>query len=180
MRVDALTNYISGYGIKNGKIIRLTRIYDRQRLFLVFMRHWPGMLISCKLPLPKIIFIHGFITANGEKMSKSMGNNDLIRMNWLKNIVRQAHYREWPNRHPVEYYLLREIPSSRRRRFSYKVKKDIMAIWLMDWVISFARVSTFWLQKPSNLRKNNKNLKKKINEVEKIVGKQERLNLMRL
>ena len=35
---------------------------------------WQAMLLSAKLPLSKQIFIHGFITAEGQKMSKSLGN----------------------------------------------------------------------------------------------------------
>ena len=35
---------------------------------------WQGMLLSAGLPMSKQIFIHGFITAEGQKMSKSLGN----------------------------------------------------------------------------------------------------------
>ena len=35
---------------------------------------WPAMLMSAGLPLPKNIFVHGFINVKGEKMSKSLGN----------------------------------------------------------------------------------------------------------
>jgi methionyl-tRNA synthetase len=35
---------------------------------------WQGMLLSAGLPLSKQVFIHGFITAEGQKMSKSTGN----------------------------------------------------------------------------------------------------------
>ena len=35
---------------------------------------WQAMLLSAGLPLSKQIFIHGFITAGGKKMSKSLGN----------------------------------------------------------------------------------------------------------
>lgn len=60
---------------------------------------WQGMLLSAGLPLSKQIFIHGFITANGQKMSKSLGN--VIAP---KNIV--AEY----GVDAVRYYLLREMP----------------------------------------------------------------------
>ncbi len=35
---------------------------------------WPAMLLSVGIPLPKLIYGHGFILADGEKMSKSKGN----------------------------------------------------------------------------------------------------------
>ncbi len=36
--------------------------------------YWPAMLLSAKLPLPKVLFVHGYVTVNGQKMSKSLGN----------------------------------------------------------------------------------------------------------
>lgn len=36
--------------------------------------YWPGMLMSAGLPTPRLVFGHGFLTARGAKMGKSMGN----------------------------------------------------------------------------------------------------------
>ena len=36
--------------------------------------YWPAMLMSAKLPLPKHICTHGFLTKDGLKMGKSLGN----------------------------------------------------------------------------------------------------------
>lgn len=36
--------------------------------------YWPGMLMSMGLPLPHKVFGHGFLTKDGLKMSKSLGN----------------------------------------------------------------------------------------------------------
>jgi methionyl-tRNA synthetase len=35
---------------------------------------WPAMLMSAGLPLPRQIFGHGFMTLNGQRMSKTLGN----------------------------------------------------------------------------------------------------------
>ncbi len=35
---------------------------------------WPGMLLALGLPLPKTLFVHGFISIDGQKISKSLGN----------------------------------------------------------------------------------------------------------
>ena len=35
---------------------------------------WPGMLLGLGLPLPGNLYVHGFITVDGKKMSKSLGN----------------------------------------------------------------------------------------------------------
>jgi methionyl-tRNA synthetase len=36
--------------------------------------YWPAMLKAAGLPLPKTVFNHGFLTFNGQKISKSLGN----------------------------------------------------------------------------------------------------------
>ena len=36
--------------------------------------YWPAMLMSAGLPLPKHVFGHGFLTREGQKMGKSLGN----------------------------------------------------------------------------------------------------------
>ena len=36
--------------------------------------YWPAFLLSANLSLPKSIFVHGYFTVNGQKMSKSLGN----------------------------------------------------------------------------------------------------------
>ncbi len=45
--------------------------------------YWPAFLMSANLPLPKALFIHGYFTVNGQKMSKTLGNvidpNEIIK-----------------------------------------------------------------------------------------------------
>jgi methionyl-tRNA synthetase len=36
--------------------------------------YWPAMLMSAGLPVPKRVFGHGFLTREGQKMGKSLGN----------------------------------------------------------------------------------------------------------
>ena len=35
---------------------------------------WPGMLLGLNLPLPKTLYVHGYVTVDSKKMSKSLGN----------------------------------------------------------------------------------------------------------
>ncbi|MBD3883937.1 methionine--tRNA ligase [Phormidium tenue FACHB-886] len=60
--------------------------------------YWPAMLMSAEMPLPARVFGHGFLTKDGQKMSKSLGNiiepvdlvtrygSDAIRYYFLKEI----------------------------------------------------------------------------------------------
>lgn len=36
--------------------------------------YWPAFLLSANLPLPKALFVHGYFTVEGKKMSKTLGN----------------------------------------------------------------------------------------------------------
>ena len=75
---DALINYISavGFGEDDGKFKRWWPAdvhvigKDITRFHAVI---WPAMLMSAKLPVPKQVFGHGFMTVDGQRMSKSLG-----------------------------------------------------------------------------------------------------------
>ena len=69
---------------------------------------WPAMLLSLGLPLPKTLFVHGFININGEAMSKSVGNG--------------VHPKELISHYGVDgfrYFILRHIPSYNDGEFSW-------------------------------------------------------------
>lgn len=100
---DALINYISaiGYGRDN----ELFKKYWPADVHFVGKEinrfHsliWPAMLMSVGLPLPKKIFAHGWLTVNGEKISKSKGNAVDPR------VLVNAYGLD-----AVKYYLLRDI-----------------------------------------------------------------------
>ena len=78
--VDALTNYVSAYGISHARTPSRADFWpadvhiigkDIIRFHAVY---WPAFLMSAGLPLPKRVFGHGFLFNRGEKMSKSVGN----------------------------------------------------------------------------------------------------------
>ncbi len=102
---DALTNYLSGIGYTYDKE-KFKKYWpadihligkDIIRFHALF---WPAMLISAKLPLPKKLLVHSFITSQGKKMSKSLGNV----IDPFEQIKRYGT-------DSVRYFLLREIPS---------------------------------------------------------------------
>ena len=74
---DALTNYLTGIGYPDKKYKNYwpADVHVVGKDMLRFHAGiWPGMLLSAGLPLPKKIIVHGFLTVNGQKMSKSTGN----------------------------------------------------------------------------------------------------------
>ncbi len=69
---------------------------------------WQAMLMSAGLPCSKQIFIHGFITANGQKMSKSLGN-----------VIDPAELVDKYGVDATRYFMLRELPPDEDGDFSY-------------------------------------------------------------
>lgn len=78
--IDALSNYISALGYKNEAFDEFNKYWpaDVHMVAKDIMRFhaiiWPAMLMALDLPLPKHLAVHGWITFNGQKMSKSLGN----------------------------------------------------------------------------------------------------------
>jgi len=76
---DALINYITGAGFPSDEATfeqwwpaDLQVIgKDINRLHTIY---WPAMLMSAGLPLPRKVWVHGWLLAQGERMSKSRGN----------------------------------------------------------------------------------------------------------
>ncbi len=78
--VDALSNYITALGYGNGTYNDYDKFWpcnthmvakDIMRFHAII---WPAILMALELPLPKHLAVHGWITFNGQKMSKSIGN----------------------------------------------------------------------------------------------------------
>ena len=104
---DALLGYLSAL-LDDGGSIDLDRLQqagwpasvhvigkDILRFHAVY---WPAMLMSAGLPLPKQVFGHGFLTREGQKMGKSLGN-----------VLDPQKLLDQCGRDAVRWYLLRDI-----------------------------------------------------------------------
>ena len=69
---------------------------------------WPGMLLALGLPLPKTLYVHGYVTVNDQKMSKSLGN-----------AVSPSDVIQKYGTDAFRYYFLRYIPSYGDGDFSW-------------------------------------------------------------
>jgi len=119
---DALTNYISaiGFGTDEASFQRwwagATHVIgkDINRFHTLL---WPAMLISAGLEPPRQALVHGFLTVDGQKISKSLGNavdpgqviEDLARVSGAAAPICVDALR---------YFLLREIPFGDDGNFS--------------------------------------------------------------
>lgn len=104
--IDALTNYLSGSGFGSGDAWTHWWNDRTEKIHLIGKNvwkfhavYWPAMLLSAELPLPDRIIVHGFLTVEGRKIGKSLGNVvDPFRL--LSDFGPDA----------VRYYLLGGVP----------------------------------------------------------------------
>ena len=125
---DALLGYLSAL-LSPGEPVQLEHLSSRGwpaqihvigkdilRFHAVF---WPAMLLSAGLPIPERVFGHGFLTREGQKMGKSLGN-----------VLDPQMLLERCGRDAVRWYLLRDIPFGedgdfQQQRFCDLVNNDL-------------------------------------------------------
>ena len=120
---DALINYVSGLGSLEGGTFKRYWPADLHVIGKDITRFhcliWPAMLIAADLPVPRGVWSHGFISIDGEKMSKSRGNVADPRELSIK-------FDRGENHHPssirgseiLRYYLMREVAWDKDGDFS--------------------------------------------------------------
>ncbi len=106
---DALANYITSLDLRDGSPM-LEKFWLRgdeqihcigkgiNRFHSVY---WPAMLLSAKLSPPTTVFVHGYLTINGQKISKSLGN-----------VIDPRSQVEKYGAEAVRYFLLRGISAT--------------------------------------------------------------------
>ena len=107
---DALINYLSGIGYPGTKYQKLwpadLHMIGRDITWFHTVI-WPAMLMSADLPLPKTVYSHGFLTVNGKKISKSLGN-----------AIDPLYLAKTYGVDALRYTLLREVPAGEDGDFS--------------------------------------------------------------
>jgi methionyl-tRNA synthetase len=108
---DALTNYLTGVGPIDSALYQSFWPHtvhivgkDISRFHTVI---WPAMLMSAEVPLPKTVWVHGFVNLSGEKMSKTTGTV----IDPLETAQKYGVY-------ALRYFLMKEIPWNRDGDFA--------------------------------------------------------------
>jgi len=112
--VDALCNYITalGYGDpKKAAELKNTWPADMQVIGKDIVRfhavYWPALLMAAGLTPPRQLLVHGWITINTQKMSKSLGNS-----------IDPVELAQKYGADPVRYYLMRHLAVNQDSDFS--------------------------------------------------------------
>lgn len=102
--VDALSNYLTGIGFPDDRAT-----FDRywpadvhlvgKEIIRFHCLYWPALLMSAGLPVPRHVFAHGWLTKDGQKISKTTGN-----------IIDPGALAEEFGPDAFRYFFLREIP----------------------------------------------------------------------
>lgn len=107
---DALLNYFSGVSYPTRKFFKFwpanCQVVGKDIIWFHAVI-WPTMLMAAGFELPKTVLAHGFMTVDGQKMSKSLGN-----------VVDAL---ELADKFPVDsirYVLMRDIPAGQDGDFS--------------------------------------------------------------
>ena len=119
---DALVNYLTGLSFsKNSQNFQDFWLENNNKIHIIgkdiikfHLIYWPAMLMSAKLPLPNKIFIHGFLTLNKKKISKSLGN-----------VVHPEELVKKYGTDATRYYFLREIIAWDDGDFSFQRMEEI-------------------------------------------------------
>lgn len=110
---EALMNYLTVLGYPDGQDFKDYWPANLQVVGKDITRFhaaiWPAMLMSLGLPLAKQLYVHSFITVEGEKMSKSVGN-----------VISPKEIIDKHGTDAFRYYFLRHIPSYNDGDFSWE------------------------------------------------------------
>lgn len=104
--IDALINYLTGLGYGSDDRWQEWWNSDTRKIHVIGKNvwkfhgvYWPALLLSAGLPLPDELAIHGFVTIDGRKIGKSLGN-----------AVAPDDFIQRYGTDAVRYFLLRAVP----------------------------------------------------------------------
>ena len=118
--IDALINYLSGVGYPDGAdFARYWRDAASchvigKNVWKFHAVYWPALLLSAGLPLPHTIFVHGFLTNEGRKISKSAGD-----------AIDPADYVARVGVDALRWFLLRHVHPWEDRDFTLQRLEDV-------------------------------------------------------
>ncbi len=112
--IDALANYVSAPGEQRWTDFKTVTHVVGKGVLRFHAVYWPAVLLSAGLRLPTNIFVHNYVTVDGQKIGKSLGNaidpEEPVRALGLD---------------AFRYYLLRHVGCYRDGDFSWQRYREV-------------------------------------------------------
>jgi methionyl-tRNA synthetase len=122
---EALMNYITVLGYPEHADFKNFWPADVQVIGKDILRFhaaiWPAMLLGLGLPMQRILYVHGFVTVDGKKMSKTLGN-----------VVAPKDVVDKYGVDGFRYFFLRHVPSYEDGDFSWGKLEEAYSSELAD------------------------------------------------
>ncbi|MCT4591812.1 MAG: methionine--tRNA ligase [Candidatus Gracilibacteria bacterium] len=126
---DALSNYITALGYGSSDDEKFQKYWNNAKVIHVIGKdilrfhagYWPSMLLAAGIKTPSDILVHGFLTSEGQKMSKSLGN-----------VVDPFEIIESDGVDALRFFLLKEVVVGRDADFANDRFKEIKNAYLAD------------------------------------------------
>jgi methionyl-tRNA synthetase len=163
--VDAFWNYITGLRTQenNKKFWAPDVQLMANDILRVHATIWPALLLGLDIKLPKTLFIHGYFTVNGQKMSKSLGN-----------VISPTYLIEKYGADSLRYFIIRNIPFGDDGDFSEQTLVDRHNNELANKLGNLVSRTTALAEKNKIKKTENKLLKKlKQKQIEKLINNYE-------
>ncbi len=157
---DALLNYYTA--VKDKGYFPANIHVMAKDIFWFHSVYWPAMLMSAELPIPKIIFAHGYWTFNKEKISKSRGK--IINIDELIALT--------GNPDSARYFLLRHTAFGDDGDFSEKALVDRHNTELLNKLGNLVSRTSGLIEK-NGMEKCSNSLKIDLNKIKKLFEKYE-------
>lgn len=159
---DAFWNYVSGLKINN----QFEKFWPpkvqlmAKDIFRVHSTIWPALLLALGYKLPETLFVHGYFTVDGHKMSKSLGN-----------IIDPVELIKKYGADSVRYFMIRNIAFGEDGDVSEKALVDRHNNELVNKLGNLVSRVSGLIEKNGVEKTSNKLLKKlKSKEIEKLMS----------
>ncbi len=113
--LDAFWNYVTGLNQKKAfdKFWPPDLQLMANDILRVHATIWPALLLALNYELPKKLFVHGYFTINGQKMSKT-----------LRNVISPLYLIDKYSTDTLRYYLMRKIVFGEDGDFNEEILKE--------------------------------------------------------
>jgi methionyl-tRNA synthetase len=162
---DALVNYVTGLGFGGENESNFEKFWQNSDKIVHFVGkdifkfhtvYWPAMLLAAGLKTPDFVVVHDFITVDGQKISKTIGN-----------VIEPDDLLKKYDREVIRYYFLSQFSQFEDMNFTWQNLEETYQGELKKEIGNFASRVFGLLQKAAGKFSLDEKLDKEIREIDK-------------